>query len=243
MSVGSRPVAQSFGYERASEIPGRRPRARANPAPGVRSRIDSLVCPLPQPIPENIPPVFPPRGKGSSLSLPCMRADCRRTCVCVVVRVVVGKVKIGPHIARGCSWSVHFRFCCCFWPLFFKTVDLGIVMPARPLGRRGRTGESQAKMAMATRRTPSDPRARCTTEHRPAARAPALDRNINITSFAVPFSQCFAQTGGEGGQKSELKKTTLVPQRQARPGGSQALRTHTAHGGGCHCARRRKPII
>ena len=35
-----------------------------------------------------------------------------------------------------------------------------------------------------------------------------------------------------GGQKSEFKKTTLVPQRQARPGGSQALRTNTAHGGG-----------
>ena len=131
----------------------------------------------------------------------CAGQPAARGAVVKGVRVVVGKVKIGPHIARGCSWSVHFRFCCCFWPLFFKTVDLGIVMPARPLGRRGRTGESQAKMAMATRRTPSDPRARCTTEHRPAARAPTLDRNINITSFAVPFSRCFAQTGGGGGKK------------------------------------------
>jgi len=35
-SIGSRPVAQFFEHERASEIPGRRPRARANPAPGGR---------------------------------------------------------------------------------------------------------------------------------------------------------------------------------------------------------------
>ena len=45
------------------------------------------------------------------------------------------------------------------------------------------------QMVLATKRSLPDPRVRCTTEHRPAARAPTLDHNI---TGGVPFSVYFA---------------------------------------------------